>query len=165
MPEIIASISELVTVTVYIKDIEALFVYQQSKQQSPTEKEAIDLQPMIDQGLLTVVDFESEAEKISFVNLTVQRIDDGEAAAGAIAIHRNWAIATDDRQSRSVFQREAPYLQLISTPELVKHWIDNEEPDAYVIGQALKDIEARANYLVSQHHPLYEWWQANIRIL
>jgi predicted nucleic acid-binding protein len=159
MSEIIASIAELVTVTVYVKDVEALFVYKKSKQEAPAEKESVNLQPMIDEGLLKVVDFESEAEKISFVNLTVQRMDDGEAATGAIAIHRNWAIATDDRQSRTVFKREAPHIQLISTPELVKHWVDNAHPEADIVSQVHKDIETRANYWVRVKDPLFDWWQ------
>ena len=90
-------------------------------------------------------------------------MDDGEAATGAIAIHRNWAIATDDRQYRSVFKREAPHIQLISTPELVKHWVDNAHPKADIVSQVLKDIETRANYWVRVKDPLFDWWQMSQR--
>jgi len=161
MAEIIASIAELVTVTVYVKDIEALFVYRKSKRETPTDLDRVDLQPMIDTGLIQVVDFESEIERLTFLNLTAQRIDDGEAATGAIAIHRNWAVATDDRRPRSIFKQAAPQLQLISTPELVKHWVDNTSPDVDTISQVLKEIEARANYLVGPGDPLHSWWQAS----
>lgn len=162
MPEIVAAIAELVAVTVYVKEIEALFVYKKSKHENPTELDPVDLQPMIDAGLIHVVDFESDIERINFVNLTVQQLDDGEAATGAIAINRNWAIATDDRRSRAIFNQEASHVQLISTPELVKHWVDTMSPDPGTTSQVLKEIENRANYLVSPKDPLHSWWQESM---
>ena len=161
MAEVIASIIELVAVTVYVKNIEALFIYKQSSPDTLPAKVSVDLQPLIDQGLLQTVDLETDAEKISFINLTASRMDDGEAMTGAIALHRHWAIATDDRQCRTVFRREAPQIQLISTAELVKHWVDTIKPEACVVCQVLKNIEAGANYLVGVKDPLYNWWQTN----
>src|SRR5947208_17094709 len=61
-----------------------------------------DLQALIDQGLLTVVSPGSEEEQDTFIDFAVH-LDDGEAMTGAIAVHRNWAIATDDRKATSLF--------------------------------------------------------------
>ncbi|QNP29600.1 hypothetical protein [Cylindrospermopsis curvispora] len=63
----------------------------------------------IKQGLLSIVDFESEIEATNFVNYTVE-IDDGEAATGAIAISRGWAIGTDDKKATKFLSQESPSL-------------------------------------------------------
>lgn len=160
MAEIIASIAEQVAVSIYVKNEEALFVYQKSKRETPQERNAVDLSALIDQNLITVVHYESEAEKITFANLTSHRLDDGEAATGAIAIHRNWALATDDRRTQRYFAQHFSHIQLISTPQLLKHWSDSVAPDTQVISEALIAIETRANYWVSQRNTLYRWWQS-----
>jgi len=38
-----------------------------------------------------------------------------EAITGAIAVNRNWAIATDDLASIKLFQKTAPQIALVST--------------------------------------------------
>jgi hypothetical protein len=79
----------------------------------------------------------------------------------AIAVHHNWAIATDDRAARRLCQRHYPETQLISTPELMKHWAETARPEKSILSDALRDVESRANYLVGRRHPLYEWWEAS----
>jgi hypothetical protein len=98
-------------------------------------------------------------EKITFVNFAAHGMDDGEAATSAIALHRNWAVATDDRRCRSLLSQKASHLQLLSTPEFIKHWVENASPDLQLVRSTLQNIEARANYLVGRREPLYKWWQ------
>jgi hypothetical protein len=70
---------------------------------------------------------DSEAEENSFVNFAVE-LDEGEAVTGAIAMHRHWGIVTDDRKARRVFARTNPHVQLLSTPEFIKHWVSPSLP-------------------------------------
>ena len=88
---------------------------------------SINLRPLVAQGLIRAVSPDSETEENSFVNFAAE-LDDGEAVTGAIAMHRNWGIATDDRKARRVFARTNPHVQLLSTPELIKHWADTHNP-------------------------------------
>lgn len=148
MAGIVSSIRETVAVAVYVMDFEALSVYSSSKSASPQEREPIDLQPLIDDGLLIPADLETEAEDVAFIDFTSQRLDDSEAATMAIAVNRNWAVATDDRVARRICGQQHQNIQLISTPELVRHWVETKEPDERVVGRAILDIESRANYLV-----------------
>lgn len=83
---------------------------------------ANQLEEAINQGLLLVEDFVPGREEETFVNYASVLGDDGESATCAMAVHRKWAIATDDRQAISFFQREAPHLQILSTLEIIKHW-------------------------------------------
>ncbi len=86
---------------------------------------ATQFEAAITQGVLIVVDFKSEAEETSFVNYVFELGDDGESACCAIAVHRGWAIATDDKKAISFIQREISQLQIISTPAIIKHWSEN----------------------------------------
>ena len=118
-----------------------------------------NLQSLVDQGLIRAVSPDSEAEENSFVNFAVE-LDDGEAITGAIAMHRHWGIATDDRKARRVFARTNPPVQLLSTPELIKHWVDTHNPPLDVIREVLQNIQTQASYKPSAAHALHAWWQS-----
>jgi hypothetical protein len=94
---------------------------------------ATQFEEAIAQGLLKVVDFRSEEEAETFVNYVFELGDDGESATCAIAIHRGWAIATDDKKAITFFQRQAPHLQILSTPEIIKHWSEESDLDSSVL--------------------------------
>ena len=160
MGEIISAIAETVAVAVYVMKVEALTVYQESKRAAPDDKEQIDLQPFIDNEVLIAAALESDAENAAFLEFATQRLDDGEAATMAIAVNRNWAVATDDRAARRISQNQYEHIQLVSTPELMRHWQDIKKPDPHILRHALLNTENRANYLVGRRHPLYEWWQS-----
>lgn len=159
MEDILSAISETCTVAIYVAKIEALSIYAKSKSDALGEKEVVRLQPLLDKGLLFAVDLESDAERASFLSLSAQRLDDGEAITMAIAKHRDWAVATDDRRAIRIFNSQYGHIQIISTPELIKHWHESKEPRPKVLSQTIFDIELKANYLVGKNHPLYEWWQ------
>lgn len=156
---ILSAITERFTVAVYVIEFEALAVYKKSKTETPYDREPIYLQPLIDEGLLLVVDLESDAEKEYLIEFSAQRLDDGEAATMAIANNRNWALATDDRRAIRVLSSNHRNIQIVSTPDLIKHWQECAKPEIDVLYQTIIDIETRANYLVGKSHPLYEWWQ------
>jgi hypothetical protein len=50
-----------------------------------------------------------------FVNYVFELRGDGESASCAIAVHRGWAIATDDKKAISFIKREASQIQILST--------------------------------------------------
>lgn len=154
--EILRIIPKSVCVAAYVKNDEVLKTYDVS---SNTAKD-VDLQSLIDGGLLILVDLDLETEAETRVNFATV-LDDGEAVTGAIALHRNWAIATDDKVAIKVFKREAPRLQIITTPELIKHWVDTTTPPLEVINQCLQNITLGASYRPPRGHPLYNWWQNN----
>src|SRR5437868_10196598 len=61
--------------------------------------EPIDLRPLIAGGVLRPCDPAPGVEAALYVQLAVE-LDDGEAAALAVAQARGWALATDDRKAR-----------------------------------------------------------------
>jgi predicted nucleic acid-binding protein len=152
--EILITIPRSVSVAAYVKNEEILKTFDISSDST----EDVDLQSLIDQGILILVDLDLETEAETWVNLA-SVLDDGEAVTGAIAFHRNWAIATDDRAAIKLFEREAPHLQIITTPELIKYWVDTTEPSPEVINQCLQNILFGASYHPAKKHHLYNWWQ------
>jgi predicted nucleic acid-binding protein len=89
----------------------------------------LEFEEAITQSLLKVVDFESEEEEESFVNYAFD-LDDGESATCAIAVHRKWAVATDDDKAIKFLQKNFPHIQILSTPEIIKHWSEQESIDS-----------------------------------
>lgn len=120
---------------------------------------AIQFETAIQQGLLLVVDFESESEETTFVNYAFELGDDGESATCAIAIHRGWAIATDDKKAVSFSQKEAPHLQVLSTLEIVKHWAEQVILDSTELRIILGAIRIKGRYVPQRNHPLLSWWE------
>lgn len=160
MEEILTSVAEMITVAVYVVNVEALTVYAESKKTASGRKEIIDLQPFIEKGVLVIVDFESDEEKSAFVEFTAQRLDDGEATTMAIAVNRNWAVATDDRRAKRIIQTQYNSIQVVSTPEIIKHWQESERPETDILRKTIMDIERKANFLLGNRHPHYTWWES-----
>ena len=154
---ILRSIPKSVSVSAYVYEKEALWIYGGPDDNIMLTKERIDLQPFVDTDLLKIVEIGTGNEGELRVNFEAS-LDPGEAVTGAIAVHRTWAIAIDEKKARNLFNREAPNIQLVYTLELVKHWVDVSGPSAETISAALRDIRYRAIYQPGQNHPLYTWW-------
>lgn len=154
---ILNAIPAQVVVTEVVKSKELLTLQRLEDEEN---QGAIQFETAITQGLLSVVDFESEAEEETFVNYAFELGDDGESATCAIAFHRSWAIATDDRKAISFFQKEAPHLQVLSTLEVIKHWSDEVNLESAELRVALANLRTEGHYVPSKNHPLLSWWQS-----
>lgn len=120
----------------------------------------IDLEHVISCGALKVMPLEPGNQEITVLNFAAPGLDNGEAITGAIAVHHNWAIALDDRSAISLLRREAPDLQLITTPELIKYWVDSSAPQTELLREVLQNIETLGRYRPPRDHPLITWWQS-----
>lgn len=118
-------------------------------------KERIDLKPIFDAGVLRTCDAESAEEIATFVDLAVI-LDDGEAMSLAIAKHRGWTLATDDRKARRVAaERGVPVL---TTTEIVKSWADTTRADESAVASILRNIQTFGNFVPHRTMPLHAWW-------
>ena len=111
---------------------------------------------------LEVATLDTEAEEEDALHfMTDPFMDDGEAITGAIALNRNWAIATDEAAASAFFEQRTPQLQILSTPELIKYWVDIAIPSPEDVRTALQNVEVKGRYKPHKTHRLYSWWQAN----
>lgn len=157
---IIASLPISVAVTRYVQTDEVLWEYAGPDDDVAQTKQQIDLQPLIDQGYLQVVDIESEAEALTMVNYATL-MDDGEAFTSAIAMHRNWAVAVDDRKARKVIADHSPQIQMLSTLDLVRYWAEILPCSSGDLARVLQQIRMRGKYSPHTDHPQINWWNAH----
>lgn len=148
-------ISTQVVVSKVVIDFELTSLQRLQTEVSETDSQ---FNMAIAQGLLKVVDFESKDEIDSFFNYAATLGDDGESASCAIAFHRGWAIATDDKKAIKFIQQTASHIHVISTPEIIKHWSDVENINSSTLRNVLKAIRFKANYSPPNDHPLRNWW-------
>lgn len=123
----------------------------------------IQLQLAIEKQILVITDFNSEGEESLFIDYAFTLGDDGEASIAAIAIHRSWSMATDDKKAISLFRKETPHLEIISTLEIVKYWSQQANLDSYELRKVLESIQNNGSYVPHKNHPLLGWWLDSIK--
>jgi len=158
--EILKAIPTSVAVTEVVRKQE-LKTFQRLEDEE--NEGAIQLETAIRHGLIEIVDFESEKEEETFVNYAFELGDDGESATGAIAVHRGWAIATDDKKATSFFRQDAPHLQIISTLDCIKYWSEVTNLDRAKLHIVLKNIRVKGRYMPPRNHLLFTWWESMMK--
>ena len=135
----------------------ALAEAQYLKTADPVERQPVDLAPLIAAGQLLVGHLEGHEETALFVALAAH-MEDGEAEAAALAIHRGWALATDERKVRRVLSGVRPDLVIVGTSDLLHEWqARSAVPDAEMSG-VLRRVTERASFVPARSDPLREWW-------
>lgn len=113
---------------------------------------------LVTSGQLAVVAPANSNEEDAYVAFATMNLDNGEAVTGAIAMHRNWAVATDEKRALKVFARELPHLTCLTTPDLLFNWVELTKPPTSTIKSTLQTIQALARYKPSTDHRLHAWW-------
>jgi predicted nucleic acid-binding protein len=154
--EILEAIPAQVVVTEVVRSQELKTLQRLGNEEN---EGAIYFEKAIKEGLVLIVDFESEEEAETFINYTAQMKDEGESATFAIAFHREWSVATDDKRAISFLKKEAPHIQIISTLEAIEYWSEKSNIDSATLKSALSAIRVRARYQPPRNHPLLSWWE------
>ena len=142
----------------YVVEKEALYVWRAGASTAEDERALVDLEPLIEEGLIRVMCLETEDEERSFVDLA-STMDDGEAITGAIALHRAYAVATDDRKARRILTELPDAVPLVSTLELLKQWSELAPIPVAELRDAFAAMESGASYVPGERDPLSAWWR------
>ena len=159
MRDIVVALSHRVAVAGYVLEQEALFVWRPVLAEARDEQVPVDLSALVEEGLLQVLRLEHQEEEAMFVDFAAL-MDDGEAITGALALHRGYGVATDDRKARRIFANRAPTVPLTSTLELLKQWADQSHVAQEELLAAVLAMQSGASYVPRQQDPLYNWWLA-----
>ena len=124
------------------------------------ERERIDLALAIDEGLLEILDAETEGEKQELVRFA-REIDDGEAQTCALARARNASVASDDRKVLRLLDREQ--IPAMQTAELLHEWAVRSRTGTAVVRDALRRVETLASFRPGAGTPLCDWWRSASR--
>lgn len=158
--EILKSIPAQIVVTEVVRDKELITL---QRLENAENTGAIQFEEAIVEGLILVVDFESELEEETFINYVFELGDDGESATFAIAVNRGWAIATDDKRATTFFRKEAPHLQVLSTLEIIKYWSEEANLTPTELRTVLAAIQTGGRYRPHKNHSLISWWEKSIQ--
>lgn len=145
----------------YVVGQEALYVWRSGVGDGPEGRVSVDLAPLIKEGIIQVLHIEHQEEEATLVNLA-SMIDDGEAITGAIAVHRGYVVATDDRKARRVLGQLTPIVSLVSTLDLLKRWAEEASVAQSDLHSAMFAMQSGASYVPGESDPHYEWWRSVI---
>ncbi len=152
--QILSVIAQNSMICVLVKN-ESLYL---RKEDEINDTEPIDIEGLITQELIQVCDCETVAEQQLFVNFAAV-LDDGEAMSLAIALSRNWHLATDDKKARRIFSENAQNDKLlVSTSDLIKEWAENENIGDLAIKPILLKVERKASFRPPRSDPNLQWW-------
>ena len=143
----------------YVLEREALYVWRPGASVAEETRVPVDLEHLVEEGLIRVMRLESEEEERTFVDFA-GLMDDGEAVTGAIALHRGYVVATDDRKARRILAERLRSITLVSTLELLKLWDEAASVSGAELREALAAMESGASYLPGERDPLYGWWRS-----
>ena len=124
---------------------------------APNERERIEITPLIANGILQILNAESENEKLRYIELALN-LDDGEAESVAIAEARKFALATDDKKARNLIRKEGLKIDLWSTCAILQHWQSKCSISDGEMKTILTNIFSRARYRPKTGHPNFDWW-------
>lgn len=153
MDELLSALGSPVAITDVVRQ-EALFIRRAGVGDDADERDSVDLTTLIEQGALSVIGDQFEAELTEFIMIAAM-LDDGEASTIATAIHRGISVVTDDRKAIRVIAERVP---VITTPEVIKAWVVSAHPRAEEVREIIYLIEQRARYIPPRSHPLRDWW-------
>jgi hypothetical protein len=111
---------------------------------------------LLTSGVLTLCDPENQDELDLFTHYAATFRSDGEAMGLALATHRKWVMATDDRKALRVARQAG--IAVVSCPELVKAWADAAGPDQCTLNKVLQDIQVLAQFKPNSTMPEFQWW-------
>jgi len=120
--------------------------------------EPINLEPLLNDGVLVIASLTSEAEEAQMVDLA-EVLEDDEATTAALALLSARAMGVDGPSTTKLLRQRLPDIQLVSTPILIKHWFEYSQPPSHTLQAALQHIYLGTGYTPPVHHPLYPWWQ------
>lgn len=137
---------------------EVLYVRRGGSGADADGREPVDLKGFQALGLFAVASL-APAELATFITFAAE-MDDGEAAACAMALHRGGVLVSDDRKARRIIAQASPRTQLLTTSEVIKAWAERAGLEANALAHVLVDVEQRGNFRPSRHDPLEPWWNA-----
>jgi hypothetical protein len=50
----------------------------------------------------------------------------------------------------------------MSTPEILKRWVDKDKPTSQALGETLLHVKQRARYLPGTRDSLFDWWMSHL---
>lgn len=135
---------------------ESRYVFRGGDGEDAREQDPIDLQPLIESSLLSIIGEETEDELLTFIDLT-RLLDDGEAMTIALALHRGYTVITDDRKAERVMAERGVVFS--SSLEIIKSCYDQMGFAPDLQRELLLAVRQRGRLMPRSNHPYRPWWE------
>jgi predicted nucleic acid-binding protein len=141
---------------------EALYVLPERQAEGEAaERESLNVESLVDAGLVTLARPESEDEENAYINLAAD-LDDGEAMTCALAILRHCDVATDERKAIRILRERGAQVAVHTTPSLIRAWAVLSNTDRRIVRAVLQSIETRGRFRPGSHDSLRWWWEESL---
>jgi hypothetical protein len=137
---------------------EMLYIWGGPDQDVRRHKIAVNLLSLIAAGALVEFPFKDVDVEMA-VNLAAQGFDNSECVTVAVAYRLGWGVGIDDIPAWRRIAALLPQVSLVSTSQLLKHWVDTQ---CIVINDAravLQSMRRRGGYRFSKYDGLADWLQ------
>lgn len=122
-------------------------------------KVMLDAAAVVAQGRLNVTSLGNAQEHASFIDFAAE-LDDGEAQALALAMHRKRVLVTDDRPAIRVAGGPGVGVKTMGTPELLLAWADADPKHHARLPEVVRRVAVLGPFQLRRTSPHYDWWQA-----
>lgn len=126
------------------------------------ERKPLTATEILVHGALQELSLGSEPETESFINFATE-LDDGEAQALALSLHRGCILVTDDRPAARVARELPSPVTTMGTPEVLMAWAGSNPERERQLGEIVRRISALGPFQLKRTAPNYEWWQRHLR--
>lgn len=118
----------------------------------------LDPQAVVDSGNLQVLTPNNAPELASLVEFALE-LDDGEAQAMSLALHRERILVTDDRPAVRVASGPAG-VQTMGTPGILIAWVDSNPQQRHRLPAVVRRMSVLGPFQLKKSSAHYGWWQA-----
>lgn len=136
---------------------EALFV-RDFADNGELRKVTLDVQTVVAGGKLNVLSIDGAAEHHSLVEFAMD-LDDGEAQALSMALHRKFVLVTDDRLAFRMAGAAHVAVPAMGTPEVLMEWVRVNPECRARLPTVVRRIGILGPFQVRKSSPHYAWWQ------
>lgn len=135
---------------------EALYIQRENTTSDDAEFEEINSRKLATNAGMNIIEVGEASEIDLYVRLAIP-LDDGEAHGLAVAKSKGFCFGTDDRKAIRIASLPEVDVKVITTPEIVKHWLDDKlvetEPR-----DLLSNIECYGRFRPRKNTLLADWW-------
>jgi len=122
-------------------------------------KLTLDPAAVVAHGNLQILSLDTPAEHASLIEFAAE-LDDGEAQALSLALHRKRILVTDDRPAIRVASAPSIAVQTKGTPEILMVWANANSEHQRRLPQVVRRISILGPFQLKKSSQHYGWWQA-----
>lgn len=141
--------STALTEAVYVRDYDVT---------GSIHKLTLDPTAVVSDGNLQLLSLDTTEEHASLMEFAAE-VDDGEAQALSLALHRRRILVTDDRPAIRIANALPLAVQTMGTPEVLMAWAATNTDRQRQLPQVVRRISTLGPFQLKKSSPHYDWWQ------